>query len=91
MTAALAEFPRLAGSEPCQAPDADPDWWSSDDTNDRAAAQLACMPCPLREGCLAWALDHPSAAGDVIWAGTTRHRREQLRREFRSTPSKESP
>ncbi|WP_373430191.1 WhiB family transcriptional regulator [Streptomyces sp. V1I1] len=49
-------------------PDTDPDWWTSDDTNDRAAAQLACLRCPNREACLAWAIDHPTDAGDAICA-----------------------
>jgi hypothetical protein len=42
------------------------------------------------EGCLAWAVDHPADAGDAIWAGTTRDRRAQLRREFNPVVSKES-
>ncbi|MET9427942.1 MULTISPECIES: WhiB family transcriptional regulator [unclassified Streptomyces] len=82
MTGRLAPFPRFTGTEPCQAPGAEPDWWTSDDSNDRAAAQLACRRCPTREACLAWAIDHPTDAGDAIWAGTTRHRRRELCREF---------
>lgn len=85
MTGRLAPFPRFTGTEPCRAPEADPDWWSSDAPNDRAAAQLACRRCPTREACLAWAIDHPADAGDAIWAGTTRRRRAQLRREFAFT------
>lgn len=91
MSGRLAPFPRLTGAEPCQAPGSDPDWWTSDDSNDRAAAQLACRRCPLatREACLAWALDHPTDAGDAIWASTTRTRRSQLRREFTTNAPKE--
>ncbi|MDH2393409.1 WhiB family transcriptional regulator [Streptomyces sp. HNM0663] len=91
MSGRLAPFPRFTGAEPCQAPDTDPNWWTSDNSNDRAAAQLACRRCPLamREACLAWALDHPTDAGDAIWAGTTRTRRSQLRREFTTTAPKE--
>jgi hypothetical protein len=90
VSARLAPFPRFTGTEPCQAPDAEPDWWTSEDTNDRAAAQLSCRRCPTREACLAWALDHPTDAGEVIWAGTTRSRRSELRREFTPTTPKES-
>lgn len=82
MSARLAPFPRFTGAEPCQGPDVDPEWWSSSNTTDRIAAELFCMRCPTREACLAWALDHPTEAGDAIWAGTTRNRRHQLRREF---------
>ncbi|MFI0742401.1 WhiB family transcriptional regulator [Streptomyces sp. NPDC021100] len=81
----LAPFPTLTGIEPCQRDDADPDWWSGDNAQDRIAAQLHCMRCPTREACLAWALDHPQEAGDTIWAGTTHSRRKALRREFAVT------
>ncbi|MEU7039263.1 WhiB family transcriptional regulator [Streptomyces sp. NPDC046237] len=92
MSGRRAPFPRFTGAEPCQAPDADADWWTSSDTSDRAAAQLACRRCPLatREACLAWAIDHPTAAGDAIWAGTSRRRRSELRREFATTAPKET-
>ncbi|WP_331762369.1 WhiB family transcriptional regulator (plasmid) [Streptomyces sp. NBC_01527] len=91
MSARLAQFPRFTGAEPCQGPDVDPDWWTSRDSFDRAAAQLACRRCPLAtfEGCLAWAVDHPAEAGDAIWAATTPSRRAQLRCEFATTASKE--
>ncbi|WP_351233924.1 WhiB family transcriptional regulator [Streptomyces sp. NPDC002133] len=92
MSARLAPFPRFTGTEPCQGqgPDADPNWWTSSDNTDRVAAELSCLICPTREACLAWALDHPTEAGDAIWAGTTRKRRTQLRREFARTAAKES-
>ncbi|OEJ21585.1 hypothetical protein AS594_39320 [Streptomyces agglomeratus] len=92
MSARLAPFPRFTGTEPCQAPGADPDWWTNEDTNDRVAAQLACGRCPIRtrEACLAWAIDHPKDAGEAIWAGTTSKRRSKLRREFTPTAEKES-
>ncbi|MEU5108190.1 WhiB family transcriptional regulator [Streptomyces sp. NPDC021354] len=83
----LAPFPRFTGTEPCQLPDADPDWWTSDNNDERAAAQLSCLRCPTREACLAWAIDHPTQAGQAIWAGTTQSRRNTLRREF--TPPQE--
>ncbi|WP_329583650.1 WhiB family transcriptional regulator [Streptomyces sp. NBC_01361] len=87
----LAAFPRFDGSEPCRASDAEPDWWTSSDTDDRAAAQLACRRCPSAtfEACLAWAIDHPTDAGDAIWAATTESRRARLRREFAITAPKE--
>ncbi|MFE5108304.1 WhiB family transcriptional regulator [Streptomyces sp. NPDC056663] len=85
-----AVFPRFTGTEPCRAPGTDPDWWTGSNSKARAAAQLACRRCPLAtfEGCLAWAIDHPTAAGNAIWAGTTRSQRAQLRRE-RITVAKE--
>jgi hypothetical protein len=79
----LAPFPRLVGSEPCQDSANDPNLWSSNDSADRAAAQLLCRSgCPTREQCLAWAIDHPTESGDDIWAGTTKGRRVSLRRKF---------
>ncbi|MBL1086813.1 WhiB family transcriptional regulator [Streptomyces actinomycinicus] len=89
MTGRLAPFPRFTGAEPCQDPDYDPDLWSSSDPVDRATAQLACLSgCPVREKCLAWAIDHPTEAGDDIWAGTTKARRTTLRREFSTTATR---
>lgn len=89
MTGRTAPFPRFTGTEPCQNPNYDPDWWSSSDSHDRVAAQLACGRCPTRESCLAWALDHPTDAGDAIWAGTTPKRRTALRRQFRTATAEE--
>jgi WhiB family redox-sensing transcriptional regulator len=89
MTARLAPFPRFTGTESCQNPDYDPDLWSSSDSTDRATAQLLCLSgCPTREQCLAWAIDHPTESGNDIWAGTTKARRQALRREFSATPAR---
>ncbi|MEU1409244.1 WhiB family transcriptional regulator [Streptomyces sp. NPDC005728] len=88
----LAPFPRFSGAEPCQDADYHPNLWSSGNSTDRATAQLACLSgCPTREQCLAWAIDHPAEAGDSIWAGTTRNRRQTLRREFSATATRKEP
>ncbi|MEU4128647.1 WhiB family transcriptional regulator [Streptomyces wuyuanensis] len=89
MSGCLAPFPRFTGAELCQTPDSEPDWWTSDNSNGRAAAQLACRRYPSREECLVWAIDHPTDVGDAIWAGATRSRRSQLRREFTTAAPKE--
>ncbi|EPH46886.1 WhiB family transcriptional regulator [Streptomyces aurantiacus] len=91
MSPRLAPWPRLTGREPCQNPDNDPELWSGGD-GDHEIASLLCQPCPAREDCLAWAVDHPGPAGDATWAGTTRRQRQQLRREFGiPTAPKEDP
>ncbi|AJF70455.1 WhiB family transcriptional regulator [Streptomyces vietnamensis] len=85
-TTDLAPWPRLTGSEPCQAPGADPKAWTGA-PKQREEGQLACLlECPetTRTQCLAWALDHPTHAGSAIWAGTTCSDRRRLRAE-RST------
>ncbi|MFI8769531.1 WhiB family transcriptional regulator [Streptomyces sp. NPDC053792] len=87
-TTELAPWPRLTGSEPCRAPNADPNDWTGT-PKQRQEGQLACLlNCPeaTRAQCLAWALDHPSKAGAAIWAGTTLNDRRRLRKE-RSTAS----
>ncbi|WP_069874527.1 WhiB family transcriptional regulator [Streptomyces malaysiensis] len=86
MTTRLAPYPTLTGSEPCRK---DPELFFSDNNRDRIEAQLLCTPCPVREQCLAWALDHPAMSEFGVWAGTSRSERTRLRREFR-TAAKES-
>ncbi|MEV6133110.1 WhiB family transcriptional regulator [Streptomyces violaceusniger] len=81
-----APYPRLTGTEPCRA---DPELFFSTKEDDRKEAQLLCGPCPVREQCLAWALDNPSKTHYGVWAGTTRNDRSRLRREFRAA-AKES-
>jgi hypothetical protein len=85
VTARLAPYPTLTGSEPCRQPDVDADWWFSGDTGDKTAAQLLCLRCPIREECLAYALDHPADTEFGIWAATTPNRRRTLRAEYGTT------
>jgi hypothetical protein len=80
--ARLAPYPPLTGSEPCRQPDADPEWWFSDDADDLAVARGLCRACPARAKCLAWALDNPKFTQHGIWAATDPKRRTELRREF---------
>lgn len=40
------------------------------------AAKALCQHCPVRPGCLEWALGHPKAAGTGIWGGQTPEERE---------------
>lgn len=42
------------------------------------AAKFVCAGCPLRSGCLAWALDTGQEFG--VWGGTTEDERRDLRR-----------
>lgn len=86
MTAArvqLAPYPSLTGAEPCRQPDADPEWWFTADGE--TTARAACLRCPRRTACLAWALDHPDDTKHGIWAATDPDRRATLRREFTPT------
>jgi WhiB family redox-sensing transcriptional regulator len=45
-----------------------------------AEAKGICLPCPVREACLGWALRNQIAFG--IWGGTTEEDRHILRRSF---------
>lgn len=81
-TARLAPYPQLTGTEPCRQPTVDPDWWFEGDEKTTAHARTLCGGCPVRTGCLAWALDHPDHTAHGIWAATDPDRRDQLRTEF---------
>ena len=41
-------------------------------------AKRVCAACPVRQPCLAWALDHGTVSG--IWGGTSEAGRRALRR-----------
>lgn len=42
------------------------------------AAKAVCASCPIRPGCLAWALETAQEAG--VWGGTSEDDRRALRR-----------
>jgi WhiB family redox-sensing transcriptional regulator len=46
-----------------------------------AEAKAICQPCPLRDTCLAWALDTGQDHG--VWGGLTEHERAALRKAGR--------
>jgi WhiB family redox-sensing transcriptional regulator len=63
--------------------DADPDLFFPVGTTGPALGQIdqakrICRACPVRERCLAWALELGAAAG--IWGGTTEDERRARRR-----------
>lgn len=63
--------------------DADPDLFFPVGTTGPAQDQVdeakrTCLACPVRERCLAWALELDAASG--IWGGTTEDERRALRR-----------
>ena len=45
----------------------DPDLWFAESPADVEAAKLLCAPCPLREACLAGALERAEPWG--VWGG----------------------
>lgn len=50
--------------------------------NDAGEARKVCARCPIRQGCLQWALDQREPAG--VWGGhTARERRRMIRRRPR--------
>ena len=60
-----APLPLPAGALPCWT--ADPDLWFAEAPADVEAAKALCAPCPLREACLAGALDRREPWG--VWGG----------------------
>lgn len=54
------------GTTPCRDA-ADPDLWFAERTGDIVRAKEACLPCPLREECLAGALQRREPWG--VWGG----------------------
>ena len=53
-------------------------------------AKAVCRRCPVREQCLAWALD--AGPMDGIWGGTTEQERKAMtRRPVPASPGRVSP
>lgn len=57
--------PRRTRCLPCHG--ADPDLWFAESPADVEAAKAICTPCPLREACLAGALERAEPWG--VWGG----------------------
>ncbi len=53
------------------------------------AAQQICGHCPIREACLTWALDNPTAAAHGIWGGLRPDERQKILRRRRTRPEEE--
>lgn len=83
-TMLLAPYPPITGGEPCREPGTDPEDWfaSAGDVLARKRAVQACLRCPVRTACLAYALDHPTDTAVGIWAATTPGRRQRLRSTY---------
>ena len=65
--------------------DADPELFFPIGTTGPAPAQIdeakrICQACPVRQPCLAWALDHGITSG--VWGGATEEERHVIRREL---------
>jgi WhiB family redox-sensing transcriptional regulator len=62
----IVDLPTAGTDTPCRTSD-DPDLWFAERTADVEAAKAACGPCPLREACLAGALERAEPWG--VWGG----------------------
>ena len=56
-----------------------PDLWYPDKGGPTRDAKKVCAGCPIREQCLAYALEHRERYG--IWGGTTERERRAMWRE----------
>jgi WhiB family redox-sensing transcriptional regulator len=65
-TTSIVDLPTAGTDTPCRTSD-DPDLWFAERTADVEAAKAACGPCPLREACLAGALERAEPWG--VWGG----------------------
>ena len=69
---------------------ADPDLWFAEAPSDVEEAKALCVPCPLREACLAGALERAEPWG--VWGGQLVVRGVVVpRKRPRGRPRKESP
>lgn len=57
----------------------DPDLWFSVGAREHKAAKLICRTCPVKDACLAYAMDAPVDHG--IWGGLTERERRRYRRQ----------
>ena len=62
----------------------DPELFFADkgDWSKTVRAKIVCRKCPVREACLAYALEHNMNHG--VWGGTTSEQRKRLRSEHRA-------
>jgi WhiB family redox-sensing transcriptional regulator len=65
----LVSAPEPEAPESCALPcwTEDPDLWFAESPADVEAAKALCVPCPLREACLAGALERREPWG--VWGG----------------------
>jgi WhiB family redox-sensing transcriptional regulator len=62
----------------CRKPGHNPDWWWAEASEPIVNAALhLCWQCPVREKCLAHALDFPEHEG--VWGGHLPHERRRIR------------
>lgn len=72
----LASIPNLPGA---LCAESDPDaWFPEGGQPGIAAVRVICAACPVAAPCLEWALEHYEQG---IWSGTTRHQRQEIRRQ----------
>lgn len=66
----------------CGSPKGEPEWWYSDDGNDKATATRWCQACPVRDACLVATLEEEGkVARSMRWgirAGLTVKQRNRL-------------
>jgi WhiB family redox-sensing transcriptional regulator len=72
------DFPDLPGAL-CE--QVDPDLWFPNKGGSVTAAKLVCRDCPVRSGCLEYALTHDERFG--IWGGLSEKERKKLRKARR--------
>lgn len=77
--AASPDAPEWMAGAACLEPDVDPELFYQHPT-DRSGLRTAkkmCRPCPVRDDCLAYALDIDDRYG--VWGGQAPHERARLR------------
>lgn len=70
-----------AGHERALCSQMDPELWFPEPWEDETPAKLTCGRCPVREACLAHALDANEEYG--IWGGLLPEERREMRRRMR--------
>lgn len=65
----------------CSAEAYDPNWWTGDEAFEEYALWVCNKVCPVRDQCLAWALDNNESHN--IYGGKTPHQRGIIARDNR--------
>lgn len=78
-----AELPWLDGTQACDDPSVDPEWFFTESVEQQVAVTKICRDCPLVLDCAQYALHHNV---DGVWGGMTERTLRVMRKQLNIIP-----